>query len=430
MEKRILIDLDVVLDTRLGLISMIQPELEERVASSKEYRIRKFDSFDWVKGLDSEKLKKAWVERTSEVLPYSKMTLFTAIELTNHLLEWDEVIIGNSPKVSKISILINMFPYDLTEDIQNKICFAIAMRAGISNPDDVKPVFWETESLILSEMEKNSIVSYFPYNLDSWISSNYPDDENVDYEKAGLTRYPELSVTAPKMYASMTDVKEVLAEVHPDLGKADPFDATARCFAPCFQLGFLPSPVYTRMDKYSLEILESRAKENKMKRLSDAEIVIAIDRMFNHEEDVHIVVEKRLDFLEVELSALREAFATKDLDKARHSLVQVRHWMNTLGNLIPGSHTQDFWKYVDSVESYFDLDEQSAKETVIYWADKGAKTSTIVKQVNRESIYVCVLLEPFDGKAVGDVMPSKLYRKPEYDAVFIEGDSLWDKQPT
>lgn len=426
MEKRILVDLDTILDTRLGIINKLQPELVERVAESPDYRLRKKDSFDWVPGLQSAKLIDAWVNRDSELLPYSTMSLLMAVELTNHLLEWDEIIMGNSPTVSKITLLVNMHPYnDIPEEIKGKICYAIATRLGIINPDDVKPVSWDTKNISLKELEKNSVVSYFVYDFDQWISHLYPDDENIDYEKTGFETYRELSVIAPKLFTDTKELNEVLNESHPDIGKLDPFNATIQCFAPCFQLDFIPSVLYTRMDKYSLDILEKRKKESQMKRLFDAEVTATIDRMFNHEEDPAVVFSNRLDLIEAEVIALREALANRDALDARRHTVRLRRWLGTISNLLPGSHTTDFQKYIDSVESYFDLDEASAKETVEYWSEKGVKASTITKQVNRETIYVCVLLEPYKDKVVGDVIPSKRFREAEFDAVFTEGDVLW-----
>ena len=426
MEKRILIDLDAILDTRLGIINKLQPELLERVAESSEYRLRKKDSFDWVPGLQSSKLIDAWNKRDSELLPYSTMSLLMAVELTNHLLEWDEITMGNSPKVSKVTLLVNMYPYnDLPDEVKDKICYAIALRLGVTDPSDVKAVTWDTESISLKELEKNSVVSYFVYDFDNWVSHLYPDDENIDYEKTGFETYQDLSVIAPKLYTDTKDLDEVLNESHPDIGKLDPFNATIQCFAPCFQLDFIPSVLYTRMDKYSLDILEKRKKESQMKRLFDAEVTATVDRMFNHEEDPTVVFSNRLDSIEYEVGALRTALENKDALEARKRTVRLRRWLGTISNLLPGSHTADFQKYIDSVESYFDLDEASAKETVEYWNDKGVKTSTITKQVNRETIYACVLLEPYEGKAVGDVIPSKRFREAEFDAVFTEGDALW-----
>lgn len=430
MEKRILIDLDAILDTRLGIINKLQPELLERVAESSEYRLRKRDSFDWVPGLQSSKLIDAWKNRDSELLPYSTMSLLMAVELTNHLLEWDEIIMGNSPTVSKVSILVNMHPYDdLPDEVKDKICYAIALRLGVNDPSDVKAVTWATESISLKELEKNSVVSYFVYDFDNWISHLYPDDENIDYEKTGFETYHDLSVIAPKLYTDAKDLDEVLNESHPDIGKLDPFNATIQCFAPCFQLDFIPSVLYTRMDKYSLDILEKRKKESQMKRLFDAEVTATIDRMFNHEEDPAVVFSNRLDSIEHEVGLLRVALENKDALEARKCTVRLRRWLGTISNLLPGSHTADFQKYIDSVESYFDLDEASAKETVEYWSDKGVKASTITKQVNRETIYACVLLEPYEDKAVGDVIPSKRFREAEFDAVFTEGDTLWGLNP-
>ena len=74
--KRILIDIDTLLDTRLGLLHTLNPEAVKRVVVNDRYWLRDYD--DWevlTEGLVTKsQFDDAWKQRTTDILQHSMMT--------------------------------------------------------------------------------------------------------------------------------------------------------------------------------------------------------------------------------------------------------------------------------------------------------------------------------------------------------------------
>lgn len=123
--RRVLIDLDCLLDTRLGIIHQLCPEAALDIAQSDHYWLR--DYTDWEElthgRVTNEEFKEAWLNRDNDVILNSMMTsIFLPLEstLANHRINKEEGI-----SEYDIALVINEWPYVLGDEVKETIKEAI-----------------------------------------------------------------------------------------------------------------------------------------------------------------------------------------------------------------------------------------------------------------------------------------------------------------
>lgn len=148
--KRLYIDLDSLLDTRLGLLHQHGgSELSKHVAASDAYYQRDYDDWARLTGgvVDNATFETWWAARDAQTLLHSMTTAIflplsqTLATLSHHVHEGIET--------SSLSLLINVWPYQIPYDVEKALTQAILHHLGFQlpvvytslSPEEVTPAY-------------------------------------------------------------------------------------------------------------------------------------------------------------------------------------------------------------------------------------------------------------------------------------------------
>ena len=120
-KARIYVDLDALLDTRLGTIAKINREVAAELATSDDYRNRVIDQFT---GIDTDAFKREYAARDEETLSLSMMS--EAVAFIGSLIKDLFLQSKATPFYDAVTLTINTSPYVLDDDIKTEIGAAVA----------------------------------------------------------------------------------------------------------------------------------------------------------------------------------------------------------------------------------------------------------------------------------------------------------------
>ena len=148
---KLYVELDCLLDTRIGTVAMISNDLATNVLKNN-YHQRQEDVFD---GVDNNTFKELYCKRNIDTLKHSTITTF--MPLLRHLCEliYEEAI--SRPYHSGPEIVLNVYPYFMTDDVATAIRTAIERWVGNNTPvtlsriepKNLKPIICRDFSLMV-----------------------------------------------------------------------------------------------------------------------------------------------------------------------------------------------------------------------------------------------------------------------------------------
>lgn len=205
MKKRILVDLDTLLDTRLATIARLDPEIAAEVISNPEYFSRDYDDWTFLtKGkITTEQFKKAYAERGGEntaatinaAFESGMSPLLLRIFSEHSLLERDGMIAdGDSAALS-----VNVYPYVI--DFETEELLIQIMRERYGPELDVEIVNDSLESLT-PEIIKACFAAYISYHFWDWLP--------MHYAALHMTKIPFINVIGPILFEK--DPKDLTAQ--------------------------------------------------------------------------------------------------------------------------------------------------------------------------------------------------------------------------
>jgi hypothetical protein len=195
----IYVPLDVLLDTRLGTLALIDPELPAK-ALANNYHHRRDDNFP---GIDSEKFKEAYKQRTWETLANSTIT--NAVMFIKHLASLMNEQAVSRPYHDGVKITINTYPYILTTEERVGIQAAVSFWLGGTAPVDVIniPLHELTPSFC-----KARFSLMFMYDYEEWMEVQANAFQSV--------RIPDITLFVPALYFNKTPTDSELETVTRD----------------------------------------------------------------------------------------------------------------------------------------------------------------------------------------------------------------------
>lgn len=232
----ILIDIDSIIDTRLGTLCKLCNGADH--IFNQRYVTRLTDEFNLLdENLNMEEYKKAYENRDVDSIglgiPTVLLTEFGQM-LGYHL---DEVI-GPNPEDKVIFIEINTWPYKLSpeenEDLIN--CF----REWTGTPFEIRAVHIPVEEMSMPLIQQKKWSVIFTYDFDKF--QYYTFTKNA---KPGHTGSPQVSLFVPKIATSLENLKAQSNLVLPDGNKVDSFDFLRVHYGPLIGLEFLPAEKFS-----------------------------------------------------------------------------------------------------------------------------------------------------------------------------------------
>jgi hypothetical protein len=183
---RFLIELDAILDTRLGVMDNLDPEAAVRLIGNPAYYTRMIDHMEPLCGISEEAYQAAWKARSVNDLSHASVT--PIVELIHCEVLALEAKQGLDPTLEGVELVINLYPYLVSADEEKAIGKAILSMIGSKSP--VRFVRLSPKELS-PEIVRRDYSGLFLYNHHDWLLTH--GDE--------LTRrgVPRVTLVAPKL---------------------------------------------------------------------------------------------------------------------------------------------------------------------------------------------------------------------------------------
>ncbi len=228
----ILIDLDTMIDTRLGTLSLINREAAESLLQPINYDAylnRKCD--DWFKITDgkvsNEEFAHRYRNRDVTTLKASLMTNFS--ELLTAMVDDLEQQMLHTPQVSAVEVHVNYWPYKLSKEECEAYELCVSQFSGVYTT--VKMVNYDPRQITPQYLDKE-IAGYITYSFNEWLSHHH----------YALTQcsIPQVILMAAALYLHEPSEKELT-----DIGVKDFFMATEHLFITQLKLVLVNAEFYS-----------------------------------------------------------------------------------------------------------------------------------------------------------------------------------------
>lgn len=197
---KILVDLDSLLDTRIGILSLLDSETIGEVAA-KGYRTRSNDRFWELAEVDQEGYEFLWANRNVNIALNSLITNipFILTKVTSKIVE--ESI--KDPTLSKPTVVINTAPYELTSSDLEQLKAVLQIYLG--DLIDIETLYLD-DNVLTPKFIKENWQIIFKYDFNSWLQKHQ--------ETIGECPIPEVTMYIPKLLESnYEDFKRYVEEV-------------------------------------------------------------------------------------------------------------------------------------------------------------------------------------------------------------------------
>lgn len=241
MKQIILIDLDVLLDTRIGTLTQYDEDIAlEVIGNGFQHRVS--DELEpYTKKLSTTEFKNLYQSRNEDTLKVSRLTNFI-FELVDLVKQIEDGYIKDDSRINDGEVVINIYPYKLEEDVLTDIVKAVEIYTGEIIP--VKVGYYRPSVLDIPSLKEMGITTYITYDYESWFLSNF----SIEKGKDAIVPYPKLSIVAPALLSKSTAFDGFSSEDKSKLGNQNPFDFFSTYWAPLFGIKFCPIELMSLLD--------------------------------------------------------------------------------------------------------------------------------------------------------------------------------------
>lgn len=223
---KIYVDLDSLLDTRLGILASIDVDQAAR-ALGDNYHKRFIDKFP---DITASEFKEIYSRRTADILPFSLVTdIFEIIHTTVK-----EAVIENMKGGQNLGhpLTVNIFPYELQPDeIEEMREVVFQLNHGCS---DVEIISMSNDDLTPEFIKKNYCM-VIKYDFADWL---HKQQQNLVAKPM-----PAVIMIAPSLYYDKEPSEEKIAEFKRD--KLNPFKTMELSIAPLLGLKIIDTSVFS-----------------------------------------------------------------------------------------------------------------------------------------------------------------------------------------
>lgn len=232
MKSLIMIDLDALLDTRTGTLFDIDP-VEAVSILNKGWRERTSDTLDTFSDvITTEQYKAAYEQRSKYTLSISRPTNILKIIAPEFL---KMVLHAGTPNsnTEDCCLVINVYPYNLTDDEALMIQTSIEETIGVDLP--VRIVTYLPESTRLSYLEMRGFTDYITYDISGWLQREF----GAVTKASDFISAPTISIWGPALMVEDNALTNVLSD-EPNLSaKDDPWQFLKVTFAPFVNINWI-----------------------------------------------------------------------------------------------------------------------------------------------------------------------------------------------
>lgn len=232
MDKQcIYVQLDALLDTRLAVISKLNPEAAVKLLTEDAYYLRQIDDFEELTGITRSAFQEAYAKRDVEILQNSRITHIPM--MLYELISKMEQMETDTPFVEDLQVHVNYWPYVLSDDERYQFELAISAYSGIETP---VRLFSQHPMELTPRHIKQTYSGLILYDFREWCSYHITALENV--------HFPTITVIAPALFHDkVLKPEEYLTdEMRPDITA---FQLTELAFLEKMQLQLLAPQLFS-----------------------------------------------------------------------------------------------------------------------------------------------------------------------------------------
>lgn len=259
-DDNIYIDLDCLLDTRLGTLSKLGTDLATKALQEGQYLKRLSDNFTGVTKADFDA---AYAKRDLETLQHSVLT--NAVFFMQRIIKDSLLSAVMQAKVENVSFTVNIYPYDVNDpDFIDMLIGCVRFHTYSTATINVVSL---SDAELTPSYCKDNYQIMIRYHWLNWVN-----EHKAYFETKGI---PSVTVVAPEMFIEEVPTKEKLVSM--GLKGINPFEETVRVTAPLFRLKFMPVSMFS--------IHEQITKDNASKIASN--VAITEDDIKDHLDKNH-----------------------------------------------------------------------------------------------------------------------------------------------
>lgn len=189
----IYIELDCLLDTRFGTLAELNEDLSLAVLEDG-YVLRDEENF---KGIKQEHFRELYKLRDNQTLAKSPVT-YCARFITDLIKEFKEKT-ANTPMMSKVNIVINTYPYRLTEhDVQKLLALFVKQTNKLASIE----IVYKTIKEVTPAYCRDNFDCMFIYDYNAWL------EYHVTNRNLGKVTLREITLYAPRIYFNRKPTNE------------------------------------------------------------------------------------------------------------------------------------------------------------------------------------------------------------------------------
>lgn len=190
--QKIFVELDCILDTRLGTIARINEQAAIDILNNN-YHSR--DTDDFSQYIDNEKFKELYEDRDGITLEYSSAT--SCLHLIETMCRELLVNTAVNPNHSGAELVINLYPYVMENHVIETLINAIRIWIGTNVIITTVNLAPEYISAIYC---KNNISTMFMYNYERWLNKHIESFKDVNLK--------EMTMYVPAIYHNKKPTSE------------------------------------------------------------------------------------------------------------------------------------------------------------------------------------------------------------------------------
>lgn len=235
--QRILVELDVLLDTRIATVSRVDADAAVTLIS-KPYLKRRSDEFSkLIPGFSDAAYQAAYATRDADTLARSRPT--QSLEgLSKLVTQLETQLLDGDPTVSSVGVDINIYPYVLTDDECQGIANAVAHYCGQFSA--IRCVNIPYRDLTFQRIRQEDWSAIFLYNFKDWIAESF-----TNYGNTQPMGTPAVTMFIPQLVVQLDDYNDEGNRRLPNGRFVDPFDATRVAFSAFVGIEFLPAEAFS-----------------------------------------------------------------------------------------------------------------------------------------------------------------------------------------
>lgn len=423
-ELKIYIELDALVDSRIGTLMRLKPEFAIKATASKEFHNRLTDDITDIigEGFDLKQYNDAYYQRDMSTLFYSRATRMVDFIRETIRQQAFKKLLGD-PRLGGLQVIVNTFPYPFDENDEAMMRRIIATSLALPThliTFDYLPI----RDMTLAWIKALDAAIIVMYNFAEWTKVAKDLPKTVDEAKK-MTGSPSTIMMVPGLLATRHDYQKIMSMDRSDVADKDPFTIAKKAFAPAFALEVLPARLFS-VQRFVQEKVEM-TDLNKLQQDVITMNLIAGRKQENKASAIISQTEQVAEEFHETIKGLMGGLLDGDWDEFRNGLGDMVVVIWGEENVAEFPLADDLSKIMAKNLSKFDTDYVTATASLNAQMELGYKCEIRETNVNGQTYYPIITTE--DGFVIDAKGQRKEYNKNKFLKSVNWSEEVFDASP-